>query len=116
MKDRNMPFELSKLFQTDYKGRYYRCWWEIVDHITNQCDQNEQVPHLYKNQLTIISHPYHWNDNTIYHYFKIENNEVKLTIYGTRFNGLDITYSEPPHCKNKIYKIKKWLETLIKEE
>lgn len=115
MKDTFLPFELANLFWTDYKGKYYKGWWEILDYETNICDQYDNIPHLHNDSLTIILHPTQRNSNTIYHFFKIENNEVKLTVYGTRFNGLDIEYSEPPYCKGKIYKVKKWLEELIKE-
>lgn len=116
MEDLYLPNELTILFDKSYKGQYYKGWWEIVDKEINVCDQYDHVPHIHKKKLTIVLHPYYRNSNTIFHFFEIKNNEVELSILGTRFNGLDIYYSEQPYCKNKIYKVKKFLEQKYKEK
>ena len=116
MNDLYLPSELTSLFSKTYRGQYYKGNWEIVSYRVNTLDQYELVPHLYKNELTIVLHPSFLNSNTIYQFFKIKDNKVELSILGTRFNGIDITYSVPPYCKNKIYKVKKWLEQKLKEE
>lgn len=116
MKDQNLPKELENLFYLkDYSECYYKGYWEIVSGSIGQCDQWESHPHIYRNELTIILHPKHWNDNTYYYFFKINGKEVELNILGTRCNGIDIWTKEITKGKNKINKVLKWLKEKAEE-
>ena len=113
MEDLYLPNELTNLFIKTYKGQYYKGWWEIVDKTMNVCDQYDDIPHLHNDRLTIILHSYYSNSKTIYHFFKIEENKVKLEIFATTDRGAYFSFDEPPYCKSKIMKVKKYLENKI---
>lgn len=108
--NQDLPQELVDLFRSEY-GEY----WEIVSFKDNVCDQSERIPHIHDNELTIIYHPRHRNSYTVYYFFKINEKDIELKIHGTRWNGWDVDYDEPPYRyhKKKIDKVMEYLKCLV---
>lgn len=108
--NQDLPQELADLFKHDNGGM-----WEIVSFKTNPCDQDERIPHIHNNELTIVWHPIHRNSYTIYFFFTIKDKKVDLSIFGTKWDGRDIKYGGPPFKfqREKIMKVKEYLQCLV---